>query len=71
MSLTTQKTEKLLQGSQTFSNLSFSMLLMRMKMLYIKDPSTSVLQNCASEIGGFLDKFKATMSADYALIEKL
>jgi predicted hydrocarbon binding protein len=69
--ITVQQTEKLLKGSQTFSYLSFSMLLMRMKMLYAGDSSNATLQRCAEEIGAFLEKFKSNMSADILTLQKL
>jgi hypothetical protein len=69
MAITNQQVEKLLTGRHVFSNLNFSMLLVRMKMLYMKDPSA--IGSCSTEICGFLDKFKTSMGADYALIEKL
>jgi hypothetical protein len=66
-----QQIEKLLKGNQVFSHLNFSMLLMRMKMLYANDSSPSTLQTCAKEISNFLDKFKANMGADYVAIQQL
>jgi predicted hydrocarbon binding protein len=69
--ITDQQVEKLLQGNYTFEHLSFSMLLMRMKMLYTKDSSTTTLQNCTREIGTFLEKFKGTMNADNLILQKL
>jgi len=69
--ITIQQTEKLLKGNQAFSYLSFSMLLMRMRMLYAKDPSPATLQNNHKEICTFLEKFKANMSADHLTLQKL
>jgi len=69
--ITAQQTEKLLKGNQTFSYLSFSMLLMRMKMLYADDPSNTTLQRCTAEISTFLEKFKANMSADALILQNL
>ncbi len=71
MPLTVRQVEKLLLGKYSFEHLNFSMLLMRMKMLYAKEPSQSTLQNCTKEICDFLDKFKSTMSADRTILEKL
>ncbi|MCL2282395.1 MAG: hypothetical protein FWC26_03665 [Fibromonadales bacterium] len=71
MHLTAQQVEKLLLGTQTFDHLSFSMLLVRLKMLYMKDSSPSVLQNCTKEICGFLDKFQNAMITDCAILAKL
>ncbi|MDR0515988.1 MAG: hypothetical protein LBH25_02990 [Fibromonadaceae bacterium] len=71
MAITNTQVEKLLTGHHVFSYLNFSMLIVRMKMLYMKNPSPDTLSNCAKEITGFLEKFKTGMGADYALIEKL
>jgi len=71
MKVSTQQTEKLLKGSQAFSQLGFSMLLTRLKKNYANDSSLESLQKCTAEINTFLDKFKAIMSKDYAIIEKL
>ena len=71
MDITLQQAEKLLRGNQSFSQLGFSMLLTRLKTLYAKEPSQSVLQKCTDEINLFLDKFKGIMSNDYANIAKL
>jgi hypothetical protein len=66
-----QQVEKLLQGNQAFAHLSFSMLLMRQKMLYANDPSPSALESCVNEINVFMEKFKSAMGPDFALISKL
>jgi hypothetical protein len=71
MFITIQQVEKLLLGNHKFEHLNFSMLLMRKKMLYARDASPSVLQDCANEICGFLDKFKAHMGNDFIILEKL
>jgi len=69
--LDAEQTEKLLKGDQTFSYLSFSMLLMRMRMLYSKDPSQDTLQQCNKEISAFLKKYKFNLSADTLTLEKI
>jgi len=69
--LDAEQTEKLLKGNQTFSYLSFSMLLMRMRMLYSKDPSPETLQQCNKEISAFLKKYKFNLSADALTLEKI
>jgi len=66
-----EQTEKLLKGNQTFSYLSFSMMLMRMRMLYAKDPSPETLQKCNKEISAFLKKYKFNLSADTLTLEKI
>jgi hypothetical protein len=71
MQITNQQVEKLLTGHHVFSYLNFSMLLVRMKVLYMKNPSQTTLDNCVKEIGDFLGKFKSSMGSDYAIIEKL
>ena len=71
MRVTLSQTEKLLRGSQAFSQLGFSMMLTRMKTRYANDPSPNTLQACNTEINTFLNKFKAVMSADFTLITKL
>jgi hypothetical protein len=69
--ITAQQTEKLLKGSHTFSYLGFSMLLMRMRMLYANDSSPSTLQTCTDEICNFLNKFKNAMGSDYTAVQQL
>lgn len=71
MTVTIQQTEKLLKGNQTFSLLGFSMLLMRLKNNYKKDPSPATVQTCMKEINTFIEKFKSIIAADYAIISKL
>jgi len=71
MSLTTQQVEKLLMGKYRFQHLSFSMMLVRLKMLYMKDPSPSALQDCSDEICKFLTKFESKMNADVAVLAQL
>lgn len=71
MNVTLQQTEKLLKGSQSFSQLGFSMLLTRLKGIYAKDSSPATLQSCMKEINAFLDKFKGIMGGDYAIISKM
>ena len=71
MNVTLEQTEKLLKGSQTFSQLGFSMMLTRQRSLYAKNPSPSTVQTCTSEINVFLEKFNALMGQDYAIISKI
>ena len=71
MKVTLQQTEKLLKGSQSFSQLGFSMMLTRLRTTYAKNPSQATLQTGMSEINAFLDKFATIMGADYAIITKL
>jgi len=69
--ITVQQVEKLLKGDYSFESLSFSMMLMRMKILYAEDNSPSTLQNYAQEIAAYLEKFKSNMGADILALQKL
>ena len=71
MSITLEQAEKLLKGDYKFKQLGFSMMLTRMKELYFKAPSPASLHHCTSEINMYLEKFKAIMGADYAVITNL
>ena len=68
MTVTIQQTEKLLKGTQAFSQLGFSMMLTRLRTMYSKNPSQATLQSGMNEINAFLDKFETIMGADYAII---
>ena len=70
MKVTNVEAEKLLKGNQIFEQLGFSMLLARLKKLYLQDGTDSALQKCADEINAFLDKFMTIMGADYDNISK-
>ena len=70
MKVSTIEAEKLLRGNQIFEQLGFSMLLARLKKLYLQDGTNSSLQQCADEINAFLDKFMAIMGADFENISK-
>ena len=71
MKVTTKQTEKLLLEKHVFSQLGFSMLLMRLKSAYIKDPTKETLDKCMGEINTFIQKFEAMMSKDIAKISEL
>lgn len=71
MNITPQQTEKLLKGNQSFSQLGFSMLLTRLKIMYASNPSQATLLTCTNEINTFLVKFKSIMGNDYSVIAKL
>jgi hypothetical protein len=64
MKVTPQQAEKLLKGSQTFKQLGLTMMLTRMRKMYINDQSLTTLQPCTDEINAFLDKFKMILSAE-------
>ena len=70
MKLTLNETEMLLNGEQAFKQLGFSMLLARLRKLYMQDSSQPNLQKCADEINAFFDKFKVIMSTDYEAISQ-
>ena len=71
MKITQSQAEKILNGDQTFSQLGFSMLITRLRKSYAKDSSSLNVRNCTENINMFLEKYQATMIADYALISKL
>lgn len=71
MNVTLQQTEKLLKSNQPFTQLGFSMMLTRLKSVYARDPSQTVLQNCFNEINTFLNKYQSVMTNDYTVISKL
>jgi len=71
VTITTTQTEKILTGNQTFSLMSFSMLITRLKIVYVKDPSQVILQNCTNEINAFLEKYGAVMEKDSTIISEL
>jgi len=71
MKVTLEQTEKLLQGEHTFSQLGFSMMLTRLKVMYKKDSSPTFVQTAMGEINAFLDKFKMLMVKDYLIIAEL
>lgn len=71
MNITPQQTEKLLKGNLSFSQLGFSMLLTRLKIMYASNPSQATLLTCANEINAFLVKFKSIMGNDYTVVAKL
>jgi len=71
MNVTVHQMERLLQGKYEFKQISFSMLLTRLKNDYAAAPTPANLEHCAAEINAFLDKYKAIMSPDFAIIEKI
>jgi len=71
MKVTNQQVEKILTGNQKFSQLAFSMMVTRMKKVYVADASQTMLQTCTEEMNEFLEKFRTLMTTDYAIIEKL
>lgn len=71
MNISFQQAKKLLSGNHTFTQLGFSMMLTRLKGLYMKDPSQATLEKCTDEINAFLTKFSTIMKSDYEIISKL
>jgi hypothetical protein len=71
MSLTLDQAEKLLSGNHSFSQLGFSLMVMRMKSQYRKNPDPATLRSCTDEINAFLQKFSMVMAGDYAVISEL
>ncbi|MDR3002581.1 MAG: hypothetical protein LBU89_15150 [Fibromonadaceae bacterium] len=71
MTITNQQIEKILAGSQTFSNLGFCMLVMHLRMKYAGNPSPVILVECAEEVRKFLNKTTVSMDADFATIQRL
>jgi len=71
MKVTLQQTERLLLEKHVFSQLGFSMLLMRLKSVYLKNPSQDTLNECMVEINTFIQKFESMMSKDIAKINEM
>jgi hypothetical protein len=71
MKITTQQTEQLLNGCHKFAQLSFSMMLTRLKTRYAKSPTPAVLKEATAEINTFLEKFSEVMPNDCAIISDL
>ena len=71
MTVSSQQAERLLNGSHTFKQLGFSMLLTRLKMVFAKDSSPSSIEYCAEEINAFLEKFSTIMKEDLVIISKI
>ena len=71
MKVTFQQAEKLVKGDQKFEQFAFGMLLTLLRERYAKDSSKATVESCAEEINAFLDKNKAIMAADFAIIENI
>ncbi|MFP3153657.1 hypothetical protein LQZ18_04365 [Lachnospiraceae bacterium ZAX-1] len=69
MNITLAQTEKLLKGNYTFTQLGFSMMITRLKIVYAGDLSSLPL--CTKEINSYLAKFSSAMIQDYEVISKL
>jgi len=71
MTVSLQQTEKLLKGNYRFSTLGFSMLITRLKGLYVVTPTQAILETAMGEINAFLTKFKNIMKADCTILETI
>jgi hypothetical protein len=71
MKITLQQAEKLMQGEYKFAQLSFSMMLTRLKTKYSKSPTPAVVQEVTNEVNAFLGKFSGIMAGDCAILSKL
>ena len=71
MNVTAEQTQKVLTGSQRFTQLGLSMLITRLKSIYSKDPSQATLDICTDELNVFLRKYSSILTADYSAIISL
>ena len=71
MIVTVEQMEKLLQGQYIFKQWAFSMLLTKLKNKYAIEPTQANLENCANEMNIFLNKYKAILDHDFAIIQKI
>jgi hypothetical protein len=68
MNISIQQAEKLLKSNKPLTQVSFSMMVTRLRMLFLEDSSPSKLQSYTNEINAFLKKYEALLSADYTTI---
>ena len=71
MKITTTQAKKILTENYSFKQFAFSMMITRMKTLYAKNPTDSVLVKSTDEINKFLEQFSGVMGNDYAILTKL
>ena len=71
MQINARQAELLLLGDHRFTQLGFSMMVTRLKVLYAKEPSREVLMKAVGEINAFLGKFKNLMANDIKTITDL
>ena len=71
MNVTSAQMKKALTGNYNYSQLGFSMMITRLKGVYLNEPSPETLAMCVDEINTFLKKFSSIMAADYAIVSKL
>jgi len=71
MPLSKEQIVKLLTGNYSFSLWSLSMLITRLKGVYVGDPSPESLEACTGELNAFVRKFSSIMGNDYSLLQKL
>jgi len=66
-----EQAKKALAGSHTFSQLSLSLMMFRLKRMYEQNPTGATLTKCTEEINAFLDKYSKIMTADYSILSRL
>ena len=71
MQITMEQAKKVLNGSQVFSQLGLSMMMLRLKRMYNQEPTPETLKNVTNEINIFLKKYENIMTADYAVMSSL
>ena len=71
MNVTIQQMERLLKSDLKFKQISFAMLLTRLKGDYNAAPGPENLENSLNQVNTFLGKFAVIMADDYAIIEKI
>lgn len=71
MKLTTTQAKKILTENFQFKQFAFSMMITRMKTMYAKNPTDSVLEKSTEEINRFLEQFSGVMGNDIAKLTNL
>ena len=71
MNVTSQQTEKLLQGQYVFKLWAFSMLVTQLKNDYAAASTQEILKQCVDKINTFLAKYHTVMAQDYAVIQSI
>lgn len=71
MNVTIVQMEKLLHGQYIFKQWAFSMLLTQLKNKYAVEPTQETLERCTGELNSFLNKYKAILSREIAIISNI
>ena len=71
MKLTMQQVEKLFSGQYKFKQISFSMLVTRLKNSYISMPTEDNLKISTHELNAFIDRYSAIMGVDISVIDQI